>query len=176
MSMAVDEMDTVERRVDELVGVLDADIQHLERALLQLDSLRSSLIKRDDRALSALLADIQGQIDQHAANERRRQDLRTDLARSLGCPAGDLTLSVLRSRVPDSRRSLLADRQKTLASLVKRLKREYTLTVALVSDCARFNRLLVRAIFGTGDERGTTYGAAGTATRRTNAAMVSLKI
>jgi hypothetical protein len=174
--MAVGEMDTVERRVDELLEVLDADIQHLERTLSQLDSLRSSLIKRDDTALNALLTDLQGQIDQHAANERRRQELRTDLARSLGCLADDLTLSVLKLRVPSSRRSLLAGRQKMLASLVRQLKREYTLTVALVSDCARFNRLLVRAIFGTGAETGTTYGAAGTATHQTNASMVSLRI
>ena len=67
-------------KTDELLKVLDEDIQHLETTLSTLDTLRSLLIKHDDSSLNELLDDIRKHASAHATNERRRQELRTELA------------------------------------------------------------------------------------------------
>jgi len=166
----------VETNVERLLGVLDGDIRHLETTLVQLDALRGLLIKRDDAALEQLLAEIRGRTDAYAANEQARQMLRADLALALGCDAGRLTLSNLQSMLPEPQRTAVAARQKRLGSLIVELKREYTLTAVLVSDCARFNRTLVRAFFGTGSQAGVLYNPSGQARQQTSATLMSLQL
>ena len=162
-------------KTDELLKVLDEDIQHLETTLSTLDTLRSLLIKHDDSSLNELLDDIRKHASAHATNERRRQELRTELAEVLACDAHKVTLSTLQASLPDDRRQAVADRQTKLKSLVQRLRREYSLTSQLVSDCARFNRSLVHAFFGLGNKRGLTYSPNGIATQMMDASLVSLQ-
>ena len=162
-------------KMDELLKVLDEDIRHLETTLTTLDTMRSLLIKHDDPALNELLDEIRKHASAHAANERRRQELRTELAEVLACDAHKVTLSTLQAALPDDRRQAVADRQTKLKSLVQRLRREYALTSQLVSDCARFNRSLVHAFFGLGSKRGLTYSPNGTATHTMDASLMSLQ-
>jgi hypothetical protein len=156
--------------------VLDEDIRHLEMNLLQLDVLRGLLIKRDDAALDRLLGEIRGRTEAYAANERARQMLRAELAPMLGCDTGRFTLSKLQSMLPEPQRAAVASRRDRLTSLIADLKREYTLTSLLVSDCARFNRTLMRTFFGTGSQAGVTYDPSGGARHQTSATLMSLKL
>lgn len=167
---------TVETKVEQLLAVLDGDIRHLETTLSYLDSLRTLLIKRDDKALGSLLGEIRDRTEAYAANEQARQTLRSELGRLLECDAGRLTLSQLQAALPEPLRAAVASRRERLATLIAQMKREYTLTTVLVSDCARFNRTLIRTFFGTGDQAGVTYNPSGAARQRTNATFMSLKL
>jgi thiamine pyrophosphate-dependent acetolactate synthase large subunit-like protein len=166
----------VEMKVERLLAVLDEDVRHLETTLAQLDALRGLLVKRDDAALDQLLGEIRGRTEVYAANEQMRQALRADLALALGCDLSRLTLSKLQSMLPDRHRAALAARQKKLASLIAELKREYALTAVLVSDCARFNRTLVRTLFGAASQVCVTYSPSGQARQPTNATLMSLQL
>jgi len=166
----------VESKVEQLLGVLDEDIRHLETTLAQLDALRGLLIKRDDVALDQLLGEIRARTETYAANEQMRQVLRADLALALGCDASRLTLSKLQSMLPEQPRAAIVARQERLKGLVVELKREYALAAALVSDCSRFNRKLVRAFFGARHPAGVTYSPSGATRQQTNATLMSLKL
>jgi thiamine pyrophosphate-dependent acetolactate synthase large subunit-like protein len=166
----------VESKVEQLLGVLDEDIRHLETTLAQLDALRGLLIKRDDAALDQLLGEIRARTETYAANERMRQVLRADLALALGCGMSRLTLSKLESMLPEPQRAAIVARQERLKSLVVELKREHTLTAVLVSDCSRFNQRLVRAFFGPGSQAGVTYSPSGATRQQTSATLMNLKL
>jgi hypothetical protein len=166
----------VEMNVERLLAVLDEDVRHLETTLVQLDTLRGLLIKRDDAALDQLLGEIRGQTEIYAENEQTRQMLRAELASALGCDTSRLTLSKLQSMLPEPRRAALAERQKKLRTLIAELKREYTLTAVLLSDCARFNRTLVRVFFGSGGRAGVIYNPSGQARQQTDATLMSLQL
>ena len=166
----------VETKVERLLAALDGDVRHLETTLAQLDALRGLLIKRDDAALDQLLAEIRGRTEAYAANEQTRQMLRVDLAAALGCDAHRLTLSKLQSMLPEPQRVAVASRQKKLRSLIADLKREYMLTAALVSDCVRFNRTLMRTFFGPGSQAGVLYSPSGQTRQQTNTTLMSLQL
>lgn len=167
---------TMEARVRMLLTVLDEDIRHVETVLLRLDALRALLVKRDDMGLEQLLEEIRRQGETYADNEQKRQALRRELAAQLGCRESDLTLSKLRGRLSGQNRAAIEERQARLKSLVEQLKREYKLTTLLVADCARFNRSLMRALFG-GDGKGSmTYGPSGAAKHQTGTTLMSLKL
>ncbi len=166
----------VETKVERLLAVLDGDIRHLETTLAQLDALRGLLIKRDDAALDRLLAEIRGRTEAYAANEQMRQMLRADLAETLGYDAGRLTLSKLQSMLPEPQRTAIASRQRNLRSLIADLKREHMLTAALVSDCARFNRTLMRTFFGAASQAGVLYSPSGQTRQQTNTTLMSLQL
>jgi hypothetical protein len=166
----------VESKVEQLLGVLDEDIRHLETTLTQLDALRGLLIKRDDVALDQLLGEIRARTETYAANERMRQVLRADLGLALGCDASRLTLSKLQSMLPEQPRAAIVARQERLKGLVVELKREYTRAAALVSDCSRFNQKLVRAFFGARHPAGVTYSPNGATRQQTNVTLMSLKL
>ncbi len=165
----------IQTRVTALLGVLDEDIQHIEATLLRLDLLRGLLIKRDDKALEKLLEEIHTQGETYAATENKRQELRHELARALGFPGRDLTLSELRTRVAGQDGVALAERQTRLKALVARLKREHKVTALLIGDCARFNRSLLRIFFGPTARTGPTYSAAGVVRHPTGTAVLNMQ-
>lgn len=165
----------VQARVTELLEVLDKEIQHVEATLLRLDALRTSLIKRDDGALEKLLADIHQLGETHAATEQRRERLRRDLAADLGWPQHDVTLSRLVNQLTEPSRTCLAQRQARLKVLIAQLKREHTLTTVLISDCASFNRSLLRAFFGPACKSGMTYSPSGTAKHPTGMSLLNMQ-
>ncbi len=163
-------------KVDALLAVLDDDIKHVETSLSLFDTLRSLLIKRDEPALEALLNDLRRQSEIHDDNERRREDLRRQLADELGCEPREVTLSALKHCLPDERQEAVSLRQTRLRSLTVDLKREYTLTTMLVADCARFNRSLMRLFFGLDGKGQMTYGANGAARHQAGVAVVNMHL
>ena len=165
----------IHAQVAALLDVLDEDIQHVEASLARLDTLRKLLIKRDDVALGALLEEIRGQGESRPAVDRRRQELRRELASSLGWQENEVTVTNLLDHVTEDLGATLAERQKRLQNLIVRLKREHTLTAMLILDCRRFNRSLLQVFFGPAGQTGTTYNATGAARHPTGTTMLNMQ-
>lgn len=166
---------TIENNVDELLAVLDEDIRHIHDSLLQLNELRSAVIKRDDAALNRLLGTARAKAGSYAANESKRQILRKDLANALGCNVEQMTLTRLESRLPIEKKAQIANKKAELRRLTDELKKEHLSTSILLSECARFNSLLLRSIFDLGKTRTVTYRANGAANRQMDGTFVNLR-
>lgn len=164
----------IETKVDALVTALDEDIRNTEATLSRLDELRTLIIKRDDAALEQLLNGLRHEAESRSPGIERREAIRKELAAELGCDIGTVTLSALKRVLRGPRRQAVADRQTRLKALIAQLKREYALTTALVVDCARFNRSLMRVFFGMDVKGKTTYNARGAVSQRTDANLVNL--
>jgi hypothetical protein len=164
----------IEQKVDELLAVLDKDIRHIRDCLSELNELRSSIVKRDDAALGRLLDKVQLAADSYAANELRRQSIRKELADILGCRFEQMTLSRLESELPKEKTSKIARRTAELRPLVKELKREHTSTMRLLSECARFNSLLLAGILDLGKTGTLVYSPKGAASQQTDNIFVNV--
>jgi hypothetical protein len=164
----------VEESIRSLLAVLDGDIAHVRTVLQRLDQLRSLLVKRDNTGLEKLLTELTSEAETYVANERKRQDLRQELAGEMQCGLEQVTLSRLVSSVPEAQRSELAERQKTLKSLTSRLKREHELTRLLIGDCARLNRLLLQVFCRQNGRGKMNYGVTGAVARPPEAVLMSL--
>jgi len=86
-----------------------------------------------------------------------------------------LTLSSLAAILPEEKKAQITNIKTKLRSLVEQLKREHLSTSLLLSDCARFNNLLLKAIFDLG-KTGTVYNPKALAKRQTDTAFVSLRL
>jgi len=166
----------IQNKVDELLAVLDKDIQHIQDSLSWLNELRGLVIKRDDVALSKLLQSIQAESDSYVRNVQQRQSLRKDLANALGCQVEQITLSRLAAIVPEEKKAQVTGIKTKLRTLVEQLKKEHLSTALLLSDCARFNNLLLKAIFDLGKTPTVYYSPNGAAKRQTDTAFVSLQL
>jgi flagellar biosynthesis/type III secretory pathway chaperone len=166
---------TMEYRVDELLDVLDRDIKHIQDCLQQLDQLRSCVIKRDDVGLSRMLAEIRAEADSYAANEQKRHSIRKYLAHILDCSVDKINLSKIEAVLPEHRKAQITKRKAEIRALVQRLKKEHLSTALLLSECARFNSLLLRNIFGFEDKATSTYSPDGSTKRQANTTFVNLQ-
>jgi len=166
----------IQDKVDELLAVLDKDIQHIQDSFRWLKELRSLVIKRDYPAASSLLGSIRAQIDSYAANELERKSVREDLANALGCSASQMTLSALEAALPKEKKAQVTDRKTKLRTLINQLRCEYLCTALLLSDCARFNNLLLRALFNFGKKGTLYYKPNGATKRRANTTFVDMKL
>ena len=165
----------IEDKIDELLTVLDKDIENLQHTLKYLDELRSLVIKRDDVSLGKLLESIKADSDSFTAHESKRNLIRKELAAALDCEVGQLTLSALEEILPQEKSDQINSRKKSLKSLIEKLKTEHTGTVMLLSDCARFNSLLLRSIFNLGRSETITYSSNGAAKRQNDTTFVNLQ-
>jgi flagellar biosynthesis/type III secretory pathway chaperone len=164
----------IEDKVDKLVVVLDKDIQHIQEALSQLNELRSLVIKRDEVALGKLLERIRVESDGYTANELKRGSIRKELAHALGCDFEQMTLSRLEAALPKERKAQVTQRKTELRSLSKELRKEHLSTALLLSECARFNRLLLNSIFDFGKIGTITYDSNGATNQHADTAFVNL--
>ena len=165
----------IEDKVDELLACLDKDCQHIQESLSQLNKLRSLVIKRDDAGLGKLLKIIQAESDTYRSHESNRQTIRKELANALGCNTEQVTLSALEASLPKVKISQVTKRKATLMSLIKELKQEYLSTSLLLSECARFNNLLLKSIFDLGKTGTVYYNSNGATKRQTDMAFVNLQ-
>ena len=165
----------IEDKVDELLVCLDKDIEHLQKSLLSLDELRSLVIKRNDAALGRLLESIQAESDSYREHELKRQSIRKELAKSLGCSVKDVTLTKLKDSITEAKQARIIECKAKLKLLVEKLKKEYSSTAILLSECARFNNLLLKSIFNLGDTGAVYYNAMGATKRQNESAFVNMK-
>ena len=165
----------IEGKVDELLACLDEDSQHIQESLSQLNKLRSFVIKRDDSGLGKLLKIIQAESDSNRNQESKRQTIRKELANALGYKAEQLTLSVLEANLSKQKQAQVIKKKTKLMSLIKELKKEYFSTALLLSECARFNNLLLKSIFDLGKTGAVYYNSNGAAKQQTDMNFVNLR-
>ncbi len=165
----------IEDKVDELLVCLDKDSQHIKESLSQLNRLRSLVIKRDDAGLGKLLEAIQTKSDNYKNNESQRQNLRKELANALGCKTKQMTLSALEASLPKEKKTQVTRKKEKLMSLVNELKKEYLSTALLLSECTRFNNLLLKSIFDFDKTGVVYYNSDGRTKRQTGMAFVNLQ-
>jgi hypothetical protein len=165
----------IEDKVDELLACLDKDSQHIQESLSQLNTLRSFVIKRDDSGLGKLLKVIQAESDSYRKHESKRQTIRKELANALGYNTEQLTLSVLEANLSKQKKAQVINKKTKLMSLIKELKKEYFSTTLLLSECARFNNLLLKSIFDLSKTGAVYYNSNGITKQQTDMAFVNLQ-
>jgi hypothetical protein len=165
----------IESKVDELLACLDKDSQHIQQSLSQLNKLRSFVIKRDDSGLGKLLKIIQAESDINRNQELKREKIRKELANTLGYNAEELTLSALEENLSKQKKTQVIEKKTKLMSLIKELKKEYFSTALLLSECARFNNLLLKSIFDLGNTGAVYYNSNGAAKQHTDMNFVNLR-
>jgi hypothetical protein len=166
----------IEDKVDELLVCLDKDAQHMQESLLHLDEIRKLVIKRDDAALGKLLESIQAGAGCYRNHELNRKSIRKELADSLGCDLDQMTLSALQASLPEVKKDQVTQMKAKLSSLSAELKKEYLSTALLLSECARFNNLLLKGIFDLGKTQSVHYNSNGETKRQIDMAFVNLQI
>lgn len=166
----------IEDKVDALLVCLEKDIEHLQVSLSQLHELRRLVIKRDDIALGQLLEKIQAEENHYRNQERNRQSIRKELATALGCNPERMTLSALEAKLPEIRKKQIVQTKTKLRSLIEDFKKEHMSIALLLSECARFNNLLLRSIFDLGKAEVVCYNANGATKRQTDMALVNLQL
>jgi hypothetical protein len=165
----------IEDKVDELLVCLDKDIRHMQENLLQLNELRRLVIKRDDAALGKLLESIQARSGHYKSHELNRQSIRKELANILGCDLEQVTLSALEATLPKIKKDQVIQMKAKLRSLIGELKKEHLSTTLLLSECARFNNLLLKSIFELGNTGTVYYNSNGATRRQVDTAFVNLQ-
>jgi hypothetical protein len=165
----------IEEKVDELLACLDTDVKHIQESLANLNELRSLVIKRDDTTLGKLLETIQAGANRYGANESNRQSIRSDLAKLVGCGVEQMTLSTLVSCLPEAKRERLTQMQTKLRALTEELKKEHFSTAMLLSECSRFNSLLLRSVFDLGQTGAVYYNSNGATKRQVDTAFMNLQ-
>lgn len=167
---------SIENKVDQLLVCLVRDVQHLEKSLLDLNEMRRLVIKRDEVALSKLLENIQADAGSYRQHELNRNSLRKKLADSLDCSLEQITLSALENRLPEAKKEQVARMKVKLRSLSAELKKEYLSTALLLSECARFNNMLLKGIFNLGRTESVHYDSNGASRRQIDTTFVNLQI
>jgi hypothetical protein len=162
-------------KIDELLLCLDKDIEHVRESLSLLNELRRLVIKRDDASLGKLLESIQTESDAHKSQELKRQAIRRELALALGCGPEKVTLSKLESVLAEEEKAQVAQRKAELKALIKELRKEHLSTALLLSECARFNRLLLKSILNFGKTGTVYYDSNGSTKQQGDTAFVNLQ-
>ena len=162
-------------KIDELLVALEDDSRRVRQVLSRLDELRGLVIKRDEAALGKLLETIGAESDTYSANESKRQSIRKDLADALDCTVEDMTLSRLESMLSGEKRSQVAAKKAELKALTGNLKTEHLRTAMLLSDCARFNSVLLRSVLELGQTGAITYGSNGATKHQTDTVFVNMQ-
>ena len=166
---------TIEDKVDEFLNVLDRDVQQLQRNLSWLDEMRALVIKHDDLALQELLESVQSQAGSYKDNEFKRQSLREELAILFNCDATKITLSGLELELSGGKKTQIAQMKAKLQTLTKEFREEQLRTTMLLSDCSRFNSLLLENVLELGGTREITYNHSGFAERNRDTGFVNIQ-
>lgn len=165
----------IEDKVDELLDCLDKDDERIQKSMSQLNELRSLVIKRDDSGLGILLKIIQTESENYRNQETKREKIRKELSNALGYGTEKLTLSVLAENLSKEQKAKVIKKKTRLASLIKELKKEYIDTALLLSECSRFNNLLLKSIFNLGKTETVYYKANGATNKQSDTTFVNMK-
>lgn len=167
----------IESVVRELLTVLDDDICYINISIEKIGQLKAAVIKRDEQDLRETMQLLESSRSQYQNVEQRRESLRGQLAKLFQCSPEDMTLSRLIEILEESRSQLaeqIRAKQKQLRSLVSKMKREHTGAIMLLRECARFNSMLIRSIFG--DRKNVTYTADGSSSWDARRGLLSYKL
>ncbi|MBW8001530.1 MAG: hypothetical protein FVQ80_05860 [Planctomycetes bacterium] len=166
----------IENKINDLLGVLDTDIKHVQKSLSWLNELRGLIIKRDEKAMGELIGNIQKGSGGYVSNESKRNSIREALAQALGIEVKDMTLTNLESMLEESSRIKVSHRKEKLKTLVEKLSIEHLRTSMLLSDCSRFNSLLLKSVLNLGNsEEAVTYSSSGATKRHNENVLMNLE-
>ena len=161
--------------IDPLIDVLERDIEHIDSTLGILDQLRGMVIKRDDKSLNLLLEKVRLKTVKYANVENRRQAIRKELARLWGCETKEMTLTRLIQILPPERSEQVRQTKERLEHLLSKFKAEHLSTFMLLSECSRFNEVMLSALLnGKRDE--STYNRQGSMKWQKNQSIVNLQL
>jgi hypothetical protein len=161
--------------IDPLIDVLERDMEHIDSSLEILDQLRGMVIKRDDKSLNLLLEKVRIKTSKYATVENRRQMIRKELARIWGCDVSEMTLTKMIEVLPSHRSEQLQEVKDRLENLLERFKSEHLSTFMLLTECSRFNEVMLSALLnGKRDE--STYNRQGTMKWQSEQNIVNLQL
>ena len=163
-----------EKDIAEMLEILDSDIVNTESDINILNELRGYLVSRDEKNMLGLLYAVRSIIQNRQESQTKRFNIRKKLAQSFGCAVEKLTLSRLCEYAEEPLRTAVAERRTVLTNIVERFKTEYEATVFLLSDCARFNSLLLRSLIGLSSTESVTYKP-GKVNRANSAAFINMQ-
>lgn len=166
---------TINSLIEELSAILDADAEHIETTLGNLNDLRAGLIRRSEPGLEQLLETVRQRQDQREAVEAKRQKFRHVAAKILGCRSDQVNLTRFMEHLPQKQQEDLMLRKTRLENLVSKLKTEYMATATLLSECSRFNRMLIESIIGNCCKGATTYNSSGQTQRHNGSGFVTMQ-
>ena len=83
-----------------------------------------------------------------------------------------MTLSRLETESSGEKRAQVAERRIKLRALIEKLKKEHVSTMMLLSDCARFNSMLLKSFSQLGATGEITYSPKGSVQRQINMVVV----
>jgi len=165
----------IENKVDALLACLEKDSHHIEQSLSRLNELRRLVIKHDDSALGKLLESIRVETESYRSHELSRQSILKELANIFGCNPKQMTLSAIEASLPKAKKTQVTQMKAKLRTLIEELKKEHFSTALLLSECARFNNLLLKSIFDLGKTGVVYYNSNGTTKHQTDTAFVNLQ-
>lgn len=158
-----------------LIDVLGEEIEHIECTVQMLDQLRGMVIKRDDENLNLLLEKARIETEKYAGVENRRQMIRKEMARIWGCETSDMTLTRLIKILPFEQSERIRQTKEILEKLLSKFQAEHLSTFMLLSECSRFNEVVLSALLnGRCDE--STYNRQGSMRRQNKQSMVNFKL
>lgn len=132
--------------IDELIEVLEIDIVNIESTLEMLSKLRKMVIKRNENGLQLLLEKARISTKRQDSVENRRQEIRAKLAVICECSANEMTLTRLCQIVGDQRGDTIYQIKERLGTSISKLKAEQLSTSMLLTECRRFNDVMLGAL------------------------------
>jgi hypothetical protein len=158
-----------------LIDVLESEMEHISFTLEMLDQLRGMVIKRDDKSLNLLLEKARLKTEKYATIENRRQVIRKELARIWGCETKEMTLTRLIQILPSERSEQVRETKEKLEHLLSRFQAEHLSTFMLLSECSRFNGIMLSA-FLNGRQDESTYNRQGSMNRDAKQNIMNLQL
>ncbi len=149
-----------ERILGELVALLDREIEVLNLRGEQLEALGPVMLRRDDRGMERLLADIERTQREGTDLDARIAATRRRACDALGASGPDARVGEIAELAREPFRSQLLHRRERILALAAGLQQRNFRTALTLFECARINRLLLRTLLPP-ERSVTTYGAAG---------------
>ncbi|MCE5339752.1 MAG: hypothetical protein LLF92_01315 [Planctomycetaceae bacterium] len=165
-----------EDKVRQLLTILDTDIENIQQNMNMLNDLRGFVIKRDDKSLEQMLESLHLQPNRFKDNELQRTRLREELAHAIGSEPAKVNLSAIESVLTGDMRRQVREKKFKLKLLTAMLRKEHTSTAKLLSDCARFNSMLLKCILETGRAKTITYNPQGLSERQSSSAIMNMEL
>ncbi|MCK5174533.1 MAG: hypothetical protein KAR47_14155, partial [Planctomycetes bacterium] len=107
--------------------------------------------------------------------EARRYEVRSMIGGCLGWEIERVNISNLKQVVSEDIGGLLSDKQVRLNELTGKLRKEHEGTSALLRECSRLNKMLLRSIMNNGKET-ITYDNRGAASWESRRRLVSFRL
>ncbi|MCP4452561.1 MAG: flagellar protein FlgN [Planctomycetes bacterium] len=165
----------IERSVLALLIVLKQESEAMAQVETWLSQLQERVVQRDESALEGLLKEIQTQQRSMPELERKRQQIRLELAGVLGIPFEEMTLTRLMRLLKGEIQNQVSRMRDQLQSQTQALRVQHRGAVMFLTDCARFNRQLLNSVFDNVHQDVTTYSPRGNAERKRTSDLVNMQ-